>query len=123
MKAAFRSPLTIMQLSAKSFSTTQWLLVAITSGLGQLLQPMVFAESVLESESSSEETPSKELLEFLVNYGDIDDESFELIVFHGQRDVNENKVQQPSIVEERVEKSDMPLSEKQELVEGLSDEY
>jgi hypothetical protein len=85
----------------------RWALCAVTGMLAQFFQPLSLAhgqgrigegdrnqpqvsdqsrQEPSSRESSSQETPSRELLEFLLEYGDIDEASFELIVFHGKRD-------------------------------------
>ncbi len=42
-----------------------------------------------KKQSVEKTTPSRAMLEFLVEYADVDDDTFELIVSHGIEDVNE----------------------------------
>lgn len=37
---------------------------------------------------NSDEVPDRDMLEFLAEYGDIDDEGFNLLLFHGRQDVD-----------------------------------
>lgn len=50
-----------------------------------LLSPTLAQNSQHESELSTT-YPSEELLEFLADFGDIDDQTFDLIEFHAQQD-------------------------------------
>lgn len=75
-----------MQLFSRYSITTQWVFLAVTGLATQLFHPTVHSEPSLNQDLQTD-TPSRELLEFLVSYGDIDEESFELIVFHGKRDI------------------------------------
>ncbi len=67
----------------------------------------VQAEQITQAEQARENdvagsAPSRELLEFLADFGDVDDEEFELMVFHGKQDVNESdeKAEQKDGVDE-----------------------
>jgi hypothetical protein len=42
-----------------------------------------------DNSPSEDEIPDAELLEFLANYGDTDDETFDLIIYHGKEDLDE----------------------------------
>ena len=99
-----------MQLFTKHSISTQWVFLAVTGLAMQLFQPIAHAEPS-QKHDLQEDIPSRELLEFLVSYGDIDDESFELIIFHGKQDIEGSDVDRQSNNE----------SEKAEMVEQVGE--
>lgn len=66
--------------------TKQWAFGALAGVMAQLFQPVVQAQPEGRQQYEND-NPSRELLEFLVDYGDTDDETFDLIVIHGKRDL------------------------------------
>lgn len=77
--------------------TRHQLLLAMTG----LLVPLLPAGAIAQDERdplAQRDSPSRELLEFLVEYGDTDEDSFELIVFHAKRDSKAgNEQEQPRV--------------------------
>jgi hypothetical protein len=91
-----------------------WALFAVTGMLAPLIQPLAQAQTDTNQQL---EVPSRELLEFLLEYGDIDQESFELVVFHGQRD--------SEIADEQKQNDHETTNESQQVpaTKELTDEY
>lgn len=83
------------------------LMVAITGLVVQLLQPQAMAQSDREPLADGD-SPSRELLEFLIEYGDSDNESFDIMVFHGKQDRENSNAQQQDQVDTTAEPAAAP---------------
>ncbi len=62
-----------------------WLLLTITGLATPLFSSTVYAQADAKQQHEND-IPDREMLEFLADYGDTDDETFDLIIFHGKQD-------------------------------------
>lgn len=75
-----------------------WMGIVLGCWLSLPIPPAAHADKHNKNQSE-DEIPDRELLEFIAEFGDTDNETFELMIYHGQHDLEQTdepaKTQEP----------------------------